>query len=310
MNAELRAPAKVNLGLRVVGRRADGYHLLESLFVPLELADVLRVEVRPGGRAEVRLTLRDPAGQLAHDPDPERNLATRAARAFLDAAGRAAQVDILLEKRIPVGAGLGGGSSDAGTVLRALVAAFPDALSGPALAQVALGLGADVPFFLDPRPSWVSGIGEEIEALSAFPSLVLLTATPSPPLSTASVFRRFAELHPELTATTPGLRIRPSPTEREERKVALLAVLGSEDAASRTKEELLRNDLEAAAVALRPEIGRLRETMLTMGARAAAMTGSGPTVFGVFADRAGASSARDRAEWGSGTQLHVSRTLD
>ena len=178
-----------------------------------------------------------------------------------------------------------------------------------ALAQLALRLGADVPFFLDPRSAWVGGIGEVIDPIPEFPSLVLLIATPSPPLSTAAVFRRFAELHPELTVAPPGLRIRPSPAEREERTAALLAALEGRDGARGLRDDPLRNDLEAAAVALRPEIGRLRETMMLAGARAAAMSGSGPSVFGVFADQASASSARDRAEWGPATQLHVSRTL-
>jgi 4-diphosphocytidyl-2-C-methyl-D-erythritol kinase len=307
VSGPLRAPAKVNLGLRVVGRRPDGYHLLESLFVPLELADELRVEVRRDAPAQVQLQLRDPSAQLAHDPDLESNLATRAARAFLEAAGREAAVEIHLEKRIPAGAGLGGGSSDAGAVLRALHAAFPTALSAPELADLALRLGADVPFFLDPRPSWVGGIGEEIEALAEFPSLVLLVATPSPALSTAAVFRRFAELRPELTPQPPRRRIRAS---RKERTAALIAALTGERAASmHTENNPLRNDLEAAAVTLRPDIARLRETMLLAGALTAAMSGSGPSVYGVFQDRAGAEVARSRAEWESGVELHVSGTL-
>lgn len=305
MSDRLAAPAKVNLGLRVVGRRSDGYHLLESLFVPLELADEIRVAVHPGAAQSVELRLQDPTGQLAHDPDPERNLATRAARVFLEAARCDAAVEIYLEKRIPAGAGLGGGSSDAGAVLRALDAAFPGALAPARLAQLALGLGADVPFFLDPRPAWVSGIGEEIEAIEAFPGAVLLVATPAPALSTALVFQRFAALHPELTAEPPRRRIRAS---RKERAEALVAVLGGGAPVSQD-EDPLRNDLEAVAVALRPEIGRLRETMLAQGARVAAMSGSGPSVFGVFENRETASAAGNRGPWASGTQVHVSGTL-
>jgi 4-diphosphocytidyl-2-C-methyl-D-erythritol kinase len=288
-----------------VGRRPDGYHLLESLFVPLDLADALRVSVRPGASGGVHLLLSDPSGQLDHDPDPESNLATRAARAFLEAARCAAAIEVSLEKRIPAGAGLGGGSSDAGAVLRALREVFPGALPPSTLAELALGLGADVPFFLDPQAAWVGGIGEEIEALEGFPRLALLIATPAPPLSTAAVFRRFATLHPELTPEPPRRRIRAA---REARLAALLAAL-EQGGAREPKGDPLRNDLEPVAVALRPEIGRLHEKMLSLGALAAAMSGSGPSVFGVFESCEAAEHARDRAEWESGTQVHVSGTL-
>ncbi len=306
MSQRLAAPAKVNFGLRVVGRRADGYHLLESLFVPLALGDELRLAVRPAAASRVALELCDPTGQLDHDPDPGRNLATRAARSFLEASGLDAAVEIQLRKQIPAGAGLGGGSSDAGAVLRGLAAALPDArLSGESLSRLALALGADVPFFLDPRPAWVSGIGEEIEPAAPLPPVALLLATPRPALSTALVFQRFAALHPELTPDPPRRRIRASRGERERE---LVLRLGG-GAVERADDDPLRNDLEPVAVALRPEIARLRETMLSAGARAAAMSGSGPSVFGVFESREAAAVARDRVEWAPGTQVHVSATL-
>src|SRR5690606_20107592 len=119
------APAKLNLGLRVTGVRADGYHLLESVFVPFDLADELAIEVEPAPAARVVLAVEGGPPGLERDA---RNLAARAAEAFLAAAGLAAEVRIALTKRIPVGAGLGGGSSDAGAVLRLLAARFPGAL--------------------------------------------------------------------------------------------------------------------------------------------------------------------------------------
>ena len=153
------APAKLNLGLRIVGRRPDGTHELESVFVPIDLADELELEIeeRAEGAAEVALAL---SGGGEGVPADAENLAVREARAFLDAAGLRARVRVALAKRIPAAAGLGGGSSDAGAVLRALAERFPGAVDSERLAAIALRLGSDVPFFLDPRPALVGGVGE------------------------------------------------------------------------------------------------------------------------------------------------------
>ena len=132
-------------------------------------------------------------------PTDDRNLAVRAARAFLESARLAASVDIRLAKRIPAAAGLGGGSSDAGAVLRTLAAAFPDALSPDAVARLGLRLGADVPFFLDPRPALVTGVGERIEPLARWPALALVLVNPGVPLATAEVYRAADVLLPALT---------------------------------------------------------------------------------------------------------------
>ena len=256
------APAKLNLGLRVVGRRRDGYHLLESLFVPIELADRLRIEVEPAAQTSIWVALVGHAGDVPADDD---NLVVRAARAFLDTAGLAARVAITLDKQIPAGAGLGGGSSDAAAVLRALAQYFANALSDPALAAIAVRLGADVSFFLDPRPAWVTGIGEQIEPVPEFPPLDVLVVTPAPPLATADVFRAFD------AALTP-----PSPSRR---MPALRSASGWFPSAA-----LLANDLEPIAARLRPGIERARSELERLGARAVAMSGSGPTVFGLFRD--------------------------
>ena len=133
----LSAPAKINLGLRVLRRRADGYHEIESLFLPLDLADEIRLAVEPALHASVRLSL---APTPLSVPYGDENLAARAARAFLEAAGLSCRVDIELAKHTPVAAGLGGGSSDAGAVLRGLAAQFPEALDDEALASLALAL--------------------------------------------------------------------------------------------------------------------------------------------------------------------------
>jgi 4-diphosphocytidyl-2-C-methyl-D-erythritol kinase len=277
---QITAPAKVNLGLRIVGRRPDGTHELESLFVPIDLADRLEVDVqaddRPGATLAVTSEAGVPEGAV---PEDGSNLALRAAHAFLAASRVPMRVDVRLSKRIPAAAGLGGGSSDAGAVLRALAGAFPNALAPGDLARLALDLGADVPFFLDPRPAWVTGIGERIAPLALWRELALVLANPGVPLSTAEVFRASDALGATpARASDPGDLARDASPERPESLVPLL-----------------RNDLEAAAVRLCPPIGRLRERLRRVGAAGVGMTGSGPTVFGVFRGVAEARSALARA---------------
>src|ERR1700676_4688209 len=161
------APAKLNLFLRVVGRRADGYHELDSIFVPITLGDRIAIEARPSHRRHV--TLHGSFGKL---PADERNLAVRAARDFMAEFAVTAEVLIDLHKAIPAGAGLGGGSSDAATVLLMMAALFR--IDAPErLARVAMKIGADVPFFLNPVPARVTGIGEKIAPLGAIAQLAL-----------------------------------------------------------------------------------------------------------------------------------------
>jgi 4-diphosphocytidyl-2-C-methyl-D-erythritol kinase len=267
----LSAPAKINLGLRVLGRRADGYHELESLFLPLDLADEVRVSTAPAAGPSVRLHLAPSALSV---PAGAENLASRAALAFLEAAGLACHVDVELTKHTPVAAGLGGGSSDAGAVLRGLAAGFPEALDPDALASLALELGADVPFFLDPRPAWVRGVGERVEPVDGVPSLALLLANPGVGLATAEVYRAFDALHPDWqprAAPGPASELRAGAAEPLARWV--------------------ENDLEAAALRLCPAIGRLQQRLRELGALAVGMSGSGATLFGVFEDARSARAA-------------------
>lgn len=279
----LRAPAKVNLGLRVVGRRDDGLHELDSLFAPLDLCDDLEVRIAPADGIAVALVLDgEPAGAPgAGVPAGGDNLAARAATAFLEAASRAASVEIRLGKRIPAAAGLGGGSSDAGAVLRCLTAHFPGAVGAGVLAKLALGLGSDVPFFLDPRPSRVAGVGEQIAPLPSLPPLILLLAGPLLALSTAEVYRAWDVLAGSLTRPDAASTLRPPPglwADEVGRRSSLAA--------------LLENDLEPAAVRLCPPIARIRERIQNAGALAVGMSGSGPSVFGIFESEAGAEAAR------------------
>lgn len=307
---DVDAPAKLNLGLRVTGVRADGYHLLESVFVPLDLCDALAIEVAPAAATRVALRLEGGPADLEAGA---RNLACRAAVGFLAAADLEAEVRITLEKRIPVGAGMGGGSSDAGAVLRALAARFPDAVERSRLAGLAVSLGADVPYFLDPRPALVRGIGDEIEPLAGFPSLAVLVATPAPGLATALVFQAWDRAHPRGAAPDSAALTPPGPNRRmpalpgspaeldpsaDRGRTLLASLLGNE----------LGNDLEPVAAGLAPAVARLRMEIGRAGARAVGMSGSGPTVFGVFDDLDAARAAAAGIPWQPTDRVHVGRT--
>ncbi|MBW2273900.1 MAG: 4-(cytidine 5'-diphospho)-2-C-methyl-D-erythritol kinase [Deltaproteobacteria bacterium] len=323
----LPAPAKVNLGLRVLGCRADGYHLLESLFVPLDLADHLRVEIEPergSGPPEERLSFRlagsggaEPAADVPRGPE---NLAVRAALRFLEAAGNPpVRVALELRKEIPSAAGLGGGSSDAAAVLRALDSLLPGSLPEGRLASLALELGADVPFFLAPSPALVTGIGERIEPLPGLPELWLLLANPGVSLSTAEVFRHYDVLAATLTPVEAGSTMRALSGFRSG-PAGLGKALGKtveetvEEAVGEALESalhagLLVNDLEPAARRLCPPIARLCEGLRGLGALDVGMSGSGATVFGVFGSEEEARAGLSAAEFEAPVWLRVARTI-
>jgi 4-diphosphocytidyl-2-C-methyl-D-erythritol kinase len=297
MTLTLRAPGKVNLGLRILGRRPDGYHRLESLFLPLDLADTVRLALRRG--PGVTLALR---GDCAGVPGDERNLAVRAAQAFLAEAGAAGGVEIDLEKRLPAPGGLGGGSSDAGAVLRGLAELLPGAVAPARLRALALGLGADVPFFLAPEPALVTGIGEEILPVDGLVPQVLLLAHPGAPLATASVYAEYDAGAASLTPSEPGPSIRALLVLREE---AGRARAGPIETSLRA---LVVNDLEPAASRLCPAVPELHEEIEANGALAVSLSGSGPTVFGVFPGEAAAGEAQRRIARRPGLRTWVVRT--
>lgn len=245
------APAKLNLTLHVTGRRADGYHLLDSLVVFLEVGDV--VTITPGPLA---LTLGGPFGAALSD-DPN-NLCLRAARL----AG--AEVAIALEKNLPVASGIGGGSADAAAVLRALDCRPPHPEQ----------LGADVPVCLAGRSSRMQGLGEIVTPLPALPALHLVLVNPLRALSTPAVFGALA-----CRENPPMPEILPEFTDAE----GLTGFLRT-----------CRNDLEAPAISLMPEIADCIAALDGAGARLARMSGSGATCFGIFADADAARAARAR----------------
>lgn len=186
----IAAPAKINLSLRILGKRPDGYHELETLMVPIGLADT--VEVSHGTGQGITLTCNDPELETGED-----NLCVKAARAFLVATGLDHGIAITLMKRIPHGAGLGGGSSDAVAVLKGLNELFDHPLVHEELEQIAATLGSDVPFFLGNGPAWCRGRGEIIEPLKtdkASPKRRILLIKPPFPVPTAWAYKRYAEL--------------------------------------------------------------------------------------------------------------------
>lgn len=312
---DLEAPAKINLGLRITGVRPDGYHLIESLFLPLDLADEVRVEVGAGQATDVRAVdglvaievfPGDPGGgipDLEAVPRDDRNLAVRAAQAYLAALPEgesAPPVRISLWKRIPAAAGLGGGSSDAAAVLRALAELIPKGPQGAELAALALGLGADVPFFLRPEPSLVRGIGEDIEPAPDVPVLHLLLANPGISVATADVYAFYDGLVGDRQAGSAALTMpeagstMPALSEPGEEVLARLLACP--------------NELEPAAVRLCPVIARLRDRLAALGAIGVGMSGSGATVYGVFSSEVAAHEALEAGGFGRTAWARVARS--
>lgn len=281
----VRAPAKVNLVLRVGPRRADGYHDLATLMVPLDLADVVEVRLRRGRPGPV--TCRAPGRPELDGPE---NLAARAAEAFRRRFGTAGAVAITVEKRVPVTAGLGGGSSDAAAVLRALARAHR-VTDRDALAAVALEVGSDVPFFLGRGAAWARGRGER------------LTPADVPPLDLVLLY-----------PTDPGLAIRAGDAYRwlDAARQGDAANDGKRLARRRTwRVGALENDLQRPCLERHPPLQAALAHLVGLGAKVAIMSGSGPTVFGLFSDRASARAAAARIgeRWGPSAELHVVRTL-
>ncbi len=271
MQRTVPAPAKVNLILDVLGRRADGYHDVAMLMVRLSLHDQVRV-VLDSGSAIVATC---PGLELAPG---EQNIAARAARLLLDHLGERRGVAIHIEKNIPAAAGLGGGSSDAAAVLLALNDLLGAGLSRGELQALGVRLGADVPFFLcGEMAAWATGIGERLEPWRGLPPCWLVLVNPRFAVSTAWVYQNLGLTHPRRMSKIPRFPVR----------VGELV-------------QLLRNDLETVTVSRHPEIAAIKGRLAEMGALGALMSGSGPTVFGVFAGQTAAEQAATELARGSG----------
>ena len=248
------APAKLNLFLHIVGRREDGYHDLQTVFQFIDLED--RLTFTPRNDGAVRRVSAHPQVDAAGD------LTLRAAQLLKSHTGTTAGVDIVLDKRIPVGGGLGGGSSDAATTLLALNRLWDLGLDGDALAALGLALGADVPVFVRGRAAFAEGVGERLEPIELDTPWYAIVH-PGCSVSTARVFS-----DPALTRDSTPLRIRD------------LAPPGGETLAAHTLLEVARNDCEPVARALYPQVDAAFRWLAGRGA--ARMTGTGACIFAPF----------------------------
>ncbi len=268
----LGAHAKINLNLRVLARRSDGFHDIDTVVQTITLHDTLRLEEAAGGMS---LELDDPG--LPAGPE---NLVLRAAEELSRASGGSPSrgVRAVLRKRIPAGAGLGGGSSDAAAALVGLNRLWGLGLSVGALHPIAARLGSDVPFFLSGGTARLTGRGTLVEPLPDQLGYSLVLVVPETPIATGEAYARVPAALTPAAETGRIARFRP--------------------AQSGPVEEWVRagNDLEPGARSLCPAIGEIKDRLLTVGAGAVAMTGSGSAVFGTFAGKAAADRALVRIE--------------
>ena len=253
-NRQFLAPAKLNIRLKVTGRRADGYHELVSIMVPVGLFDHIELElIRPG-----RIML---SCQGLSVPNNKENLVYRATSAFFSKAGTPRGISIKLTKNIPVSAGLGGGSSDAAFILKGLNEMWSNPLTPQELADLAVCLGADVPFFLLNRPCIARGVGEILEPIEKWPKFWYVIVMPALEVSTAWVY---GNLKLKLT--------------KGEYQYIVTWLRKDRFEISR----ILENDLETVTGFHFPIIACIKKLLLDEGAEGALMSGSGPSVFGIF----------------------------
>ena len=261
----LFAPAKVNLNLRITGRRDDGYHLLDSLMVPISLGDeveISRIEGPPRS-----LTVYADAPEV---PLGEENTVHRAAQAFYERTGHREPVAVNIRKRIPIGAGLGGGSTDAAATLRGMNDLLGAGLTTEDLMALAVSVGADVPFFIGGKAARARGIGEELSPVGPLPRLWLVVLFPNFPVSTAWAYRNY-----RFKLTKPSNNNNLIDKLDTPHEVAQVMV----------------NDLETVTIGRYPRIARLKDRLDEKGAIGSLMSGSGSAVFGLFTDEADAAKA-------------------
>jgi len=250
------SPAKINLHLAVLRKREDGYHDIATLMQKISLCDEMTFSLgaRGGG-----LTLKCPGSDL---PVDERNIVYRAAKAYLSRVSYEKGVAISIKKKIPVAAGLGGGSSNAATTLISLNEMLGKGLSKGELIKIGKELGADVPFFLFGKTAWAFGVGDILQAAENIPPLWFLLVNPGFSVSTKAIYEG---LNLGLTKDTINYSI-----PRFQIRTGNNLIEG------------LKNDLEGVTLNLHPQLNQLKKALLRCGARGALMSGSGPTVFGIF----------------------------
>jgi 4-diphosphocytidyl-2-C-methyl-D-erythritol kinase len=277
----LRAPAKVNLRLDILGKRPDGYHEIKTWIYPISLADTLYIDKIKTARITI---------SSAHPGLPlgEENLAHRAAALFIQERSLSGGVQIEIIKHIPLAAGLGGGSSDAAAVLKAMNILWGKNISPEALMEMGAKIGADVPFFVVGKAAIMGGKGERMLAILPLLKAWLVLINPGLPLATKAVYQQGKW---GLTKKEGDTRISMPPQELEK--------MG----------KFLRNDLEGPAMELMPVIGTIKERLHEAGASGVLMTGSGPTVFGLFGKEAEARQAAKDLKMEQGWICFVANTF-
>jgi 4-diphosphocytidyl-2-C-methyl-D-erythritol kinase len=259
---KILSPAKVNLFLKILGKRIDGYHELMTLMCCIGLYDTVSLDV---GNTHIAVSCNHPLV-----PEDESNLAYVAAYLFLKTLQKNEGVKIFIQKQIPVAAGLGGGSSNAAAVLLGLNRYYGYPFSQEDLISIGLSIGADVPFFLFQRPAIATGIGEKLEAYPGLENFSILLVSPGFSISTAEVYKK---LNLGLTKCKKKLKSFLLNHQRFDPRCHLC------------------NDLEAVTASKYPVINTVKKALLSHGALGALMSGSGPTIFGLFSDSDGASQA-------------------
>lgn len=262
----LDSPGKVNLRLEVLGRRPDGFHQLRSLMERVSLSDEVHLNIVEKG---IVVT-------CDHEsvPNDESNVAFKAVKEILAYSSRNVGIEVHIKKRIPVAAGMGGGSSNAATVIKGINQLLKLKLSKEKLMQIGLKVGADVPFFLFEGPALAEGVGEQLKKIKAMPKLLFLIVNPNISVLTKSVYSKFP------LETIGNGQFEVPNAYRTKRDVA----------------KIVFNDLEKVTIKDYPIIGEIKDSLIKMGALASLMTGSGPTVFGIFSDKPKLEKAYEKME--------------
>lgn len=283
-DVKVSSPAKINLFLHITGKRSDGYHELNSLMTCVGLYDTISFSF---DQPDIRVGCTDP-----DIPNDQTNLAWMAVDVFYEKFiaqnhGVRSGVHIDIEKKIPSGAGLGGGSSNAATVLRELNIYHGNPFSHKDLRALGLFLGADVPFFIDGTPAIATGVGEKLHEYKGLPSFYIILVYPGFKVSTAKVYKKFkfGLTKPQNTISNTRLK-----------KYCFNAC------------EHLINDLEDVTASMHPEISLIKQNLIRLGAMGALMSGSGSSVFGLYTDKTEALSAYERmvhAGQSCGWQIHL-----
>ncbi len=264
----IRAHAKLNLGLRITGRRKDGYHLLQTIMVAVDLADNLRLQRMSSGVS----VLCTPGLGIP----TEKNLAHQAVSALLDRAGDRAGVTVAIQKHIPPGTGLGGGSSDAAAALVGTASLLKLEISRREMAELALSLGADVPFFLGSSPAWAEGVGEALHSVPTQLPGAFVVLIPPQGCPTAEIYRVYDELR---IPFSPPSKPPPCPD--------------------------YRNDLYPAAIRVYPQLADYLELLSDPEALGTGMTGAGSALFAAFASREQATACMENLRTKTDARLTV-----